>query len=54
LTASKTNPAAVEQDSVCHKETAGYLTRDYKKLFGEPPARDAERLREGAKGSTTS
>ena len=27
---------------------ASHFTRDYKKLFGEPPMRDVERLREGA------
>ncbi len=27
---------------------ASHFTRDYKRLFGEPPARDAERLREAA------
>jgi AraC-like DNA-binding protein len=27
---------------------ASHFTREYKRLFGEPPARDAERLREAA------
>jgi AraC-like DNA-binding protein len=31
-----------------------HFNRDYKRLFGAPPARDAERLRDGAGGSTTS
>jgi AraC-like DNA-binding protein len=33
---------------------ASHFTRDYKKLFGATPARDVERLREGARGRTTS
>ena len=27
---------------------ASHFTREYKRLFGEPPMRDVERLREGA------
>jgi AraC-like DNA-binding protein len=27
---------------------SSHFTREYKRLFGEPPARDAERLREAA------
>jgi len=27
---------------------ASHFTREYKRLFGAPPMRDAERLREGA------
>jgi AraC-like DNA-binding protein len=27
---------------------ASHFTREYKRLFGEPPARDVERLREAA------
>jgi AraC-like DNA-binding protein len=29
-------------------DDAAYFNREYKKLFGEPPMRDVERLREGA------
>jgi AraC-like DNA-binding protein len=32
-------------------DDASYFNREYKKLFGEPPMRDVERLREGAKES---
>jgi AraC-like DNA-binding protein len=30
-------------------DDAAYFNREYKKLFGEPPMRDVERLREGAR-----
>jgi len=31
---------------------ASQFTREYKRLFGAPPMRDVERLREGAREST--
>ena len=30
-------------------DDASYFNREYKKLFGEPPMRDVERLREGGR-----
>jgi AraC-like DNA-binding protein len=33
---------------------ASHFTREYKRLFGEPPVRDVERLREGTKESVVS
>jgi len=32
---------------------ASHFTREYKRLFGEPPVRDVERLREGARESAS-
>ncbi len=32
---------------------AAHFTREYKRLFGTPPARDAERLREPARESAS-
>ena len=32
-------------------DDASYFNREYKKLFGAPPVRDVERLREGASES---
>jgi AraC-like DNA-binding protein len=33
-------------------DDASYFNREYKKLFGEPPMRDVEQLREGTSNRT--